>query len=103
MTGQELKEKLLTLNISQSELARRLDMSHQSFNQALKVSDVKSGFLEKICVAAEVEMSFFYPNGFKKSDKTTMRDRDTNEMIKTILEQNNRLLMTLMNDGISQR
>lgn len=60
MTGEELKDLLQGEDISQSELARKLGMSHQAFNQALKVADVKSGFLEKVAAALGKDMSFFY-------------------------------------------
>lgn len=61
MTGKELKIKLSACGVSQSEIARRLDMSQQSFNQSLIVNDVKSGLLERIASAIGVDMSFFYP------------------------------------------
>ena len=62
MTGKELKTKLSACGVSQSEIARRLDMSQQSFNQSLIVNDVKSGLLERIAAAIGVDMSFFYPS-----------------------------------------
>lgn len=61
MTGKELKEKLTKCGVSQSEIARRLEVSQQSFNQALMVNDVKSGLLERIAQALGLSMSFFYP------------------------------------------
>ena len=61
MTGKELKTKLSACGVSQSEIARRLDMSQQSFNQSLIVNDVKSGLLARIASAIGVDMSFFYP------------------------------------------
>lgn len=61
MTGKELKTKLSACGVSQSEIARRLEMSQQSFNQSMIVNDVKSGLLERIAVAIGVDMSFFYP------------------------------------------
>ena len=61
MTGKELKSKLLQSGISQIEIARQLNMSHQSFSQALLVKDVKTGFLERIANVLGVSMSFFYP------------------------------------------
>lgn len=61
MTGKELKVKLTGCGYSQSEIARRLDMSQQSFNQSLLVNDVKSGLLERVAQAINVPMSFFYP------------------------------------------
>lgn len=62
MTGKELKAKLIGCGVSQSEIARRLEISQQSFNQSMLVNDVKSGLLERIAKAIDVPMSFFYPN-----------------------------------------
>ena len=74
MTGKELKSKLSEFGISQSEIARRLSMSQQSFNQALVVNDVKSGLLERIAQALGLSMAFFYPaeanNAFANGDKS---------------------------------
>lgn len=61
MTGKELKERLSKYGVSQSEIARRLGMSQQSFNQALMANDVKTGLLERIADVLAVSMSFFYP------------------------------------------
>ncbi len=60
MTGKELKMKLAGCGVSQSEIARRLQMSQQSFNQALVVNDVKSGLLERIAQVLNVPVSFFF-------------------------------------------
>ena len=67
MTGKELKAKLIGCGVSQSEIARRLDISQQSFNQSMLVNDVKSGLLERIAKAIDVPMSFFYPNEGQKA------------------------------------
>lgn len=42
------------------DLAAELEMSQQNFSKALKVSDVKTGFLEKLCDVLNVSMGFFY-------------------------------------------
>lgn len=67
MTGKELKAKLIGCGVSQSEIARRLEISQQSFNQSMLVNDVKSGLLERIAKAIDVPMSFFYPNEGQKA------------------------------------
>lgn len=61
MASKELKEKLTEYDMSQSETARQLDMSQQSFNQALMVNDVKHGLLECIAQNIGLSLSFFYP------------------------------------------
>ena len=117
MTGKELKTKLSACGISQSEIARRLDMSQQSFNQSLIVNDVKSGLLERIASAIGVDMSFFYPsdnqnavasgNGIAvagnnnvagnvtMSDNTAvLQERVT--MLEKLLEEKERLIKVLM-------
>ena len=63
MSGEELKEILYQKHITQADLARILDMSTQSLSQTLKAADIKTGFLEKLCAALDVPMSFFYPSG----------------------------------------
>ena len=61
MTGQELKARIAACGISQSEIARRLGMSQQSFNQGLKVPDIRTGLLERIAEATGKPLSYFYP------------------------------------------
>ena len=61
MTGKELKDRLSTCGISQAEIARRLGMSQQSFNQGLNVPDIRTGLLERIAEATGKPLSYFYP------------------------------------------
>lgn len=60
MTGDELKYILSHTRLQFKDLAAELDMSQQNFSKALKVSDVKTGFLEKLCDVLDVSMDFFY-------------------------------------------
>lgn len=71
MSGEELKNKLIALHISQSEVARRLRISQPQFNQALKSSDIKTGLLERICVAFNLSMSQFYPDAIFNGGQTS--------------------------------
>lgn len=61
MTGQELKEILYEKKISQSQIAKQLGVSQQSFNQMLAAADIKSSLLERIAEALGENMSIFYP------------------------------------------
>lgn len=61
MTGQELKARIAACGISQSEIARRLGMSQQSFNQGLNVPDIRTGLLERIAEVTGIPLSYFYP------------------------------------------
>lgn len=115
MTGKELKTKLSACGVSQSEIARRLDMSQQSFNQSLIVNDVKSGLLERISSAIGVDMSFFYPTdgsgvpiagsnntsgnnnavgNVTMGDTAVLHERVT--MLEKLLEEKDRLIKVLM-------
>lgn len=115
MTGKELKTKLSACGVSQSEIARRLDMSQQSFNQSLIVNDVKSGLLERIASAIGVDMSFFYPSDNQNAvasgngnvagnnnvvgnvtigDAAMLQERVT--MLEKLLEEKERLIKVLM-------
>lgn len=60
MTGDELKYILAHTRLQFKDLAAELDMSQQNFSKALKVSDIKTGFLEKLCDVLNVSMDFFY-------------------------------------------
>lgn len=60
MTGDELKYILAHTRLQFKDLAAELEMSQQNFSKALKVSDVKTGFLEKLCDVLNVSMDFFY-------------------------------------------
>lgn len=77
MTGEELKTKLNALHVSQSELARKLGISQQTFNQMLKVADVKTGLIEKIAKTMGVNLSFFY--GDSAATVTTVTTGDNNK------------------------
>lgn len=60
MTGERLKEIIFKFKVSQSEIARRLGMSHQSLNQMLTAADVKSSLLERIAQVLNVPISHLY-------------------------------------------
>lgn len=61
MTGNRLKEILYQKKVSQSQIAKQLGVSQQSFNQMLAAADIKSSLLERIAEALGENMSLFYP------------------------------------------
>lgn len=61
MTGKEVKGILTSNGYSITDVANRLGVSQPNLSMALKVADVKTGLLEKICKVLGVEMDFFYP------------------------------------------
>lgn len=60
MTGERLKEILTKYKLSQTEIAKKLGMSQQSFNQMLSASDVKTSLLERVAVVLEVPVAALY-------------------------------------------
>lgn len=82
MTGEELKYILAHTRLQFKDLASELDMSQQNFSKALKVSDVKTGFLEKLCDVLDVSMDFFY-NGTKYAQKSIHVSASGNQSIAT--------------------
>lgn len=80
MTGETLKTRISSCGVSQAEIARRLGMSQQSFNQALLVADVKTGLLERICEALGVDMSFFYPVGSTNNTTNNIHKQSAHNM-----------------------
>ncbi len=60
MTGERLKEILAKYKVSQSEIAKQLGMSHQSLNQMLSASDIKTGLVERIAKVLNVSISSLY-------------------------------------------
>lgn len=86
MTGQELKERIRTKGMSESEIARRLNMSQQGFNRIMRIDDVKTSLLEKLCKVFDVDMSFFYPldysNESNNPSNILAQHTDVSELIK---------------------
>ena len=60
MTGESLKKVLLSLNVSQTDIAKKLGLSQQSFNQMLSASDVKSSLIERVAAAIGMSISKLY-------------------------------------------
>ena len=64
MKGSQIKEKLPALGISIKELAGRLNMSQQNMGRYLNESDdVRTGFMESVCDALDVDYAYFYRDG----------------------------------------
>lgn len=60
MTGEILKSILFRNGIQLKDVAEKLEMSQQNFSNALKVADIKTGLLEKLCDVLDVTLEFFY-------------------------------------------
>lgn len=60
MTGSDLRERLKGSQYSLAEIAEKIGTTPQALNQTLNAADVKSGFLEKLCSALDMEISSLY-------------------------------------------
>lgn len=113
MRGERLKEILSTYKVSQSEIARKLGLSQQSFNQMLSASDVKTSLLERIANVIEVPISHLYGekdkeqsavasgngiavagNNNEVGDAAILQERVT--MLEKLLEEKERTIKILM-------
>jgi len=69
MRGEEVKKILEKNGYLLSEVAKKLDISPQNFNNWLGVQDVKTGILEKIAKAINKNMYFFLENESVKNEE----------------------------------
>ncbi len=60
MKGATIRQRLEQVGVTQTELARLLDIKPQSLQKILNASNVLSGTVERICEALELPISFFY-------------------------------------------
>lgn len=118
MTGDYLKEVIRKSKISQSEIARQLDMSQQSFNKMLSSNDVKSSLVERIASILHVTMGEIYGEAKEQSAVATgngiavtgnnnvagnVTNNDTNilqeriNLLQQILNEKERLIQVLIN------
>ena len=113
MTGNRLKEILYEKKVSQSQIAKLLGVSQQSFNQMLAAADIKSSLLERIAEALGENMSLFYPvepanvtisdhggvsiagnNNIAGSNNAVLQERVA--MLEKLLEEKERTIKILM-------
>lgn len=69
MRGEDVKKILEKNGHLLSEVAKKLDISPQNFNNWLGVQDVKTGILEKIAKAIDKNMYFFLENESVKNEE----------------------------------
>lgn len=68
MTGEVLKTRLLNIEPSLAEIARKLKVSPQSLSQALSASDIKTGFIEKLSIIYDRPISYFFDEKIRIDD-----------------------------------
>lgn len=70
MRGEEVKNILEKNGYHLSEVAKKLDISPQNFNNWLGVQDIKTGILEKIAKVIDKNMYFFLENESVKNEES---------------------------------
>ncbi len=70
MNGATLKQKLLSMDISLAEVARKLNVSQQSLNQTLNAVDIKTGFIEQLSILYERPISYFFGENLQINDNS---------------------------------
>ena len=91
MTGQELKQKLESVDIPQAKLADMIGVFPQSFNKTLKSDNVSTSVLEKLCQVLGKDMGFFYDIKSTDQEVTDLRKKlqevvQENKLLKSQLE-----------------
>lgn len=118
MTGVYLKDFLRKQNVPQSDVAKKLGMSTQSFYQMLQSNDVKSSLVERIASILHVTMGEIYGEAKEQSAVATgngiavtgnnnvagnVTNNDTNilqeriNLLQQILNEKERLIQVLIN------
>jgi transcriptional regulator with XRE-family HTH domain len=119
MTGEYLKEFIRKHKVSQSEIARQLGLSQQSFNQMLALNDIKSSLVERVAAILHVSMGEIYNeeelkavasgNGiavagnnnvtgnYASNNRQVLQERVM--LLERILEEKERTIQILMNNG----
>ena len=70
MTGERLKEIIKGANVTQREIAEKLNITPQAMTSIFRSQDVGSGKIEEIASAMNVPMSYFYPSEQSVGDIT---------------------------------
>lgn len=78
MTGEALKARLLKIEPTLSEVARKLKVSKQSLSQSLAVADIKTGLIERFAVIYDRPISYFFGESIKVDDHSS-RDNSKSE------------------------
>ncbi len=79
MTGEQLKKKLLDAGFFPGQLAKKLNITHQTMYAKLATNDVKFGFIEKLCEVTGLQLADFidiprFPNESALMDMLARKD-----------------------------
>ena len=99
MTGNELKQIILSKGISLTEMSRRLEISPQHLNQALSAADIKSGLIEKVSKAIDTPIASIYgepTTASKTSNKDVAVLEERINGLEKLLEEKERTIILLI-------
>lgn len=60
MTGEDLKNILLSIDESFASVARKLDMTPQNLDGILRTKDIKTGLIERLCKIYNKPFGYFF-------------------------------------------
>lgn len=103
MEGKVLKRKIAELNVTQLDLANKLEVTPQSLSSILHAKDVRSGTIERIAKVLNVPVCFFFGdetknNAVASGDKSVAAINSSVTSSADVLEERVRSLETLVNE-----
>lgn len=86
MKGIEVKEKLIKAGFSMADVARLMDETPQNLNSMLRADDIKTGTLDRIALAVNKSVYFFYNNeledmGIVSEERSDVKYNKNNQFI----------------------
>lgn len=98
MTGLELKAKLSETRFSMAEIARKMGIKSQDLNALFNVKDTKTGTIERLAIALDVPISYFYGESFNNVSSVSGNNNATaTGNNNTVSSSDDRLLTLLLN------
>lgn len=97
MTGLELKAKLLETRYSMAEIARKMGIKSQDLNALFNVKDTKTGTIERLAIALDMPISYFYGEAFGASSVNGNNNTTATGNNNTVSGSDDRLLTLLVN------
>jgi len=90
MKGVDVKKILKENGYSMSKIATDMGITQQNLDSNLRAKDVSSGVLERICLAIDKPLSFFYGDQFGSNsvEDTQKLIDDTRKVIEILMELN---------------
>lgn len=74
MNGKTLRARILKIEPSIGEVAKKLNVLPQSLNQTLNAADIKTGFIEQLVEVFEKPVSYFFGEEYVKIEDNSRHD-----------------------------